>query len=298
MRGRTSHGFVSIRVLTDSAAILDSFVRRAAAHVSPIEVGLFFNSLAAGAAPRHHRSHAVQAGTLVDAVAAATSEPDTNSADNNFFVTHTVAAPRDGGDVHSYSKSFGVWPADRPERRHHFGERRIPPAAPSICSTSIELAQPATHNSGKAHSGQRGRASLSTSALAQRPHLIRAVYNGSASFDTAIAPAYVLNVRSATTSTWDGGGADDNWTTAANWVGDGGAAPGDALVFPAGAARRSNANDFAPGSLFTNITFTGGDYSLHGNAITLSGSLNDIWTGAEATDLVAMDIALTGASNF
>src|SRR5262249_5903192 len=30
----------------------------------------------------------------------------------------------------------------------------------------------------------------------------------------------VLTANVAVTRTWDGGGADDNWTTAANWVGD------------------------------------------------------------------------------
>src|SRR5207249_2215740 len=43
-------------------------------------------------------------------------------------------------------------------------------------------------------------------------------------------------------ATWDGGGADNHWTTAANWVGDVVPQPGDDLVFPAGAARLGNVN--------------------------------------------------------
>jgi hypothetical protein len=46
--------------------------------------------------------------------------------------------------------------------------------------------------------------------------------------ETRLAPAVV---------DWDGGGADNHWTTAANWVGDVAPQPGDDLVFPAGAAR-------------------------------------------------------------
>ena len=46
--------------------------------------------------------------------------------------------------------------------------------------------------------------------------------------ETRLAPAV---------ATWDGGGPDNNWTTAANWVGDVAPQPGDDLVFPQGAAR-------------------------------------------------------------
>ena len=48
---------------------------------------------------------------------------------------------------------------------------------------------------------------------------------------------------------WSGGGGNNNWTTGGNW---GGTPPsaGDDLVFPAGAARLSNTNDFASGTGF------------------------------------------------
>lgn len=76
------------------------------------------------------------------------------------------------------------------------------------------------------------------------------------------------------TRTWDGGsGSDSNWTTAANWVGDVAPAPGDALVFPAGAARTSNNNDFPAGTTFDAIQFTGSGYSVSGNQIVLNAGL-------------------------
>ena len=58
----------------------------------------------------------------------------------------------------------------------------------------------------------------------------------------------------ATVRTWTGGGADNNWTTLANW---GGTAPvaGDDLVFPGGAARLSNTNNFGAGTAFNSIRF-------------------------------------------
>ena len=51
-------------------------------------------------------------------------------------------------------------------------------------------------------------------------------------------------------ATWDGGGANAFWTTPQNWVGDVVPNPGDDLVFPTGAARLVNVNDFAAGTAF------------------------------------------------
>jgi FG-GAP repeat len=71
-------------------------------------------------------------------------------------------------------------------------------------------------------------------------------------------------------ATWDGGGADYKWQTAANWVGDFGAHPGDDLVFPAGAARLTNTNDFPDGTFFQRIILRGPDYHIGGNAVILT----------------------------
>src|SRR5947207_3195980 len=72
------------------------------------------------------------------------------------------------------------------------------------------------------------------------------------------------------TMLWSGASTvDSNWTTGANWVG--GVAPqqDDSLVFPFGAGRQSNTDDFAAGTRFRSITISDG-YTLSGsNAITL-----------------------------
>lgn len=75
------------------------------------------------------------------------------------------------------------------------------------------------------------------------------------------------------TRTWDGGGGDNNWLTAANWVGDVAPGPGDALVFPAGAARTINNNNYPAGTTFDSIQFTGNGYALSGNQIVLNNGL-------------------------
>lgn len=72
----------------------------------------------------------------------------------------------------------------------------------------------------------------------------------------------------ASTRTWTGT-TSNLWSVAANW---GGTAPvaGDDLVFPAGAANLATSNDFAAGTSFNSLTFSGAaSYSIAGNALTV-----------------------------
>src|SRR5262245_32367385 len=73
-----------------------------------------------------------------------------------------------------------------------------------------------------------------------------------------------------TTHTWTGLGANNNWSTAANWDIGAPTGPDAVLVFPAGAARRDTVNNFAAGTAFAAISVEGG-YSLSGNRIRLGG---------------------------
>jgi autotransporter-associated beta strand protein len=92
----------------------------------------------------------------------------------------------------------------------------------------------------------------------------------------------------AATKTWDGGGGDNNWTTAANWDLDVAPSAGDALVF-AGATRTSPVNDFANGTSFASITFSNGasSFSCSGNDITLSGGASAI-TASNASNTMTI----------
>lgn len=99
----------------------------------------------------------------------------------------------------------------------------------------------------------------------------------------------VLTVTSVT-FTWDGGGGDNNWNTAANWVGDILPTAGSNLIFPAGAARLSNTNNFAANTNFNNITVTGAGYILGGNAINLTGNLAATYAAGAST--IGLDTAL------
>ncbi len=79
--------------------------------------------------------------------------------------------------------------------------------------------------------------------------------------------------------TWDGGGSDNNWTTAANWNGDIAPSSGDDLVFD-GTVRTSPVNDFPANTSFNSITFNlnCGAFSITGNSIYLTGGASAITT--------------------
>ena len=101
----------------------------------------------------------------------------------------------------------------------------------------------------------------------------------------------------AATRTWTGAGADNNWSTAANW---GGTAPqvGDDLVFPDSAARMTtNSNDLSGWTLFNSISFTGpaGGYNIAGNGISLGAGIT---TANGATNTISLDIRLAASQTF
>ncbi|MCA1624600.1 MAG: VCBS repeat-containing protein [Acidobacteria bacterium] len=73
--------------------------------------------------------------------------------------------------------------------------------------------------------------------------------------------------------TWDGGGADPNWATAANWVGDIAPVVNDDVVFPANAALFVTYNNLGLLPTFRSITIEGGNYTIGGNALRLTNGL-------------------------
>ena len=78
----------------------------------------------------------------------------------------------------------------------------------------------------------------------------------------------------AAVRTWDGGGADANFATAANWVGDVAPVVGDDLVFPTNAARyTANNNTGVLLTSFRSLTVEGGNYIFGGNSFNLINGL-------------------------
>ena len=99
------------------------------------------------------------------------------------------------------------------------------------------------------------------------------------------------------TRTWDGGGADDKWTTKENWAGDVAPQPGDILVFPQDAARKSNTNDFPAGTVFDSIQFSGSGYSITGAAVGLRSGITDSTTDG-TNNVVDFNITLVSDQTF
>ncbi len=104
-----------------------------------------------------------------------------------------------------------------------------------------------------------------------------------------------LSKAQAATKTWDGGGADNNWTTAANWDLDTAPVAGDSLVF-AGTVRPTAVNNFAANTNFSGITFSAGAgaFVLSGNAVNIAG---DITNSATNVQTISLPLVLTAAQN-
>lgn len=98
-----------------------------------------------------------------------------------------------------------------------------------------------------------------------------------------------------TTSTWDGGGSDSNWSTAANWVGDTAPAAGFDLIFPS-SPNTSPINDLTAGTAFTGLNFDGGasSYTLTGNAIGISNYVRNTSVNSQS---VGLPLQLNGPLN-
>jgi hypothetical protein len=94
-------------------------------------------------------------------------------------------------------------------------------------------------------------------------------------------------------ATWDGGGADNHWTTAANWVGDVAPNPGDDLDFPQGPPQLTNVNDFPAGTAFRSMAI-GPNYVMTGNSVALAAGLTCSGFGPQ----IYFSLTLTGDQSF
>lgn len=124
-----------------------------------------------------------------------------------------------------------------------------------------------------------------------------------AAFLLATSSLFVLAVPHAFAATkiWDGGGSDDNMTTAANWSPDVAPSAGDDLAFP-GSAAGTVINDFTAATSFNSINFTGAanltGYTFTGNSMTLVDGIVDSISGAHGTSTFNIDFILNGAQTF
>jgi len=103
---------------------------------------------------------------------------------------------------------------------------------------------------------------------------------------------FALGAGSTIGQVWNGGGADDNWTTADNWSFPPTTGPTANKNFD-GSTRLNPSNDFTAGTSFGNITFNSGagEFVLGGNSITLGGNIAN---NSSNNQTIAMDLILDG----
>src|SRR4051812_42981699 len=92
-----------------------------------------------------------------------------------------------------------------------------------------------------------------------------------------LATSIILATHAQAQSIWDGGGVDNNFKTAANWVGDVVPTPGSILTFD-GSSRFNPNNDFIAGTAFSGISFAStaaGPFTITGSSINLAGNITD-----------------------
>ncbi len=133
-----------------------------------------------------------------------------------------------------------------------------------------------------------GAASDPGPSIGDEPRPLRAIWL-LLMFGVAMAVAPVR--AEASTRTWSGAGADNNWGTAANWAGGVSPVSGDDLVFPAGAARLTNSNNLALATAIASITFQAAGYSISGNSIGIS-TAGGISVAAGVTGTITLSIAI------
>ena len=106
---------------------------------------------------------------------------------------------------------------------------------------------------------------------------------------------FSINAFSAT-KTWDGGGANGNWNTAANWSTDVAPVANDDLIFPATSAQFMTTHNFS-GTTFNSITFEGGAYTVDGNVLLNAITTRGLTVGG-GTQTVNVPVNTNGTAIF
>lgn len=120
--------------------------------------------------------------------------------------------------------------------------------------------------------------------------ITRRIKYGVATLVLSVSSLFVLAPQPAfaAAASWDGEGADDNFSTAANWVGDVVPSDGDTLTFDnTGLGTNTTLTNDLTGLTLAGVSFTGSgsySYTVGGNSITIGGAISGI--GALATDIV------------
>lgn len=98
-----------------------------------------------------------------------------------------------------------------------------------------------------------------------------------------VAMAWPIGLFAQTTTTWSGGGGDNNWGTGANWAGSPPPVGTTSDLVFAGSTRTNPFNNYTAFDDFRNILFASGagTFSITGNAIDLFGKIENNSTNVQ-----------------
>ncbi len=131
--------------------------------------------------------------------------------------------------------------------------------------------------------------------------MIKKVFSGLSALLLSLSSLFVFapTVAHAAAITWDGGGSDNNFNTAENWAGDVVPADGDSIVL-------DNTGLLYDDTLLTNnisdlslagITVQGSGafgFTIDGSAITLTGTVTDSASSEDVSNILSLDVAMSG----
>ena len=101
----------------------------------------------------------------------------------------------------------------------------------------------------------------------------------------------------AGTTLWSGGGADNCWSTVANWSTSSAPSRGADLVF-FGAAQTATSNDLAEGTSFASLNLVSPGFVLAGNGVTLASASAAVVTLAATSGTIQLPITLGSNATF
>jgi len=103
-------------------------------------------------------------------------------------------------------------------------------------------------------------------------------------------------VSAATLRTWTGGHPPTALSSPTNWAGNVAPVAGDDLLFPAGPKRKSIRNNYPNGTTFNSLNFSGSNYNLRKNSLTLTGGINT--SNSTGSNQISIPLQLNGAQAF
>ncbi|MBK1834569.1 beta strand repeat-containing protein [Roseibacillus ishigakijimensis] len=165
-------------------------------------------------------------------------------------------------------------------------------------TVSIEAAGGALLNLN--HSGTEVVTELLIDGVSQGTGTFGAIGSGAAQEVAGLAGSGLLEVLpTAPDGAWNGGGSDNNWTTAENWVGEVVPVPGESEVLTfAGSTRPTANNDFPVETVFGQLSYftDATSFTLTGHSLVL-GNAHILENGSSRDQVIDLPLSFMGSAD-